>query len=589
MRYSLGRLPSAKREGMSVTRKRIYTIAKELGITSKELINKLEEMGMPGLKPANTVDEDEYSLIVNLYKEQSAPKEEKPQAPPVEPRKQKKGAPRPPIVSVLGHIDHGKTTLLDTIRHSRVAAKEAGGITQGIGAYQVDLHGQKITFIDTPGHKAFTGMRARGAQATDIAILVVAADDGVMAQTVEAINHIRAAGIPMIVAINKIDKPNADLNKVMNDLAKQGLTPEEWGGDTITVPISALTGENIDDLLEMILLVAEMEDIRADPNGPLEGIIIESHLSKGRGPVATAVIRDGTLHERDCIVVGSTYGRVKALIDETGKRVHAATPGKAVEILGLEEVPPVGTKIEVTKNLSEAKRTAEKRRAQEATPRRSRARMSVEELFREAAEENKLQLIIKAASTGALEAMRREIEGVASEEVKVEFIHAGVGDITESDVLLAASVTGTCLIVGFGVKADAKATRLADQEGVIILTYDIIYDLIDEIERVIRRMLGPEYEEVLLGEAEVRDLFKVPAGVVAGCYVTAGKIVRGGKARVFRGEREVYTDEIASLRRFNDDVREVQAGRECGIRLKDFDDVQVGDRIVVFSLEEVNR
>ena len=580
---------------MPVTRKRIYTIAKELGITSKELIQKLEEMGMPGLKAANTVDEEEYALIVNLYKEETAPKapeqkkeEQLKQAPPPEEHAKKRGEPRPPIVSVLGHIDHGKTTLLDAIRHSRVAAKEAGGITQRIGAYQAEINGRKITFIDTPGHKAFTGMRARGAQATDIAILVVAADDGVMAQTVEAINHIRAAGIPMIVAINKIDKPNADINKVMNDLAKQGLTPEDWGGDTITVPISALRGEGIDDLLEMILLVAEMEDIRADPRGELEAIIIESHLSKGRGPVATAVVRDGTLHERDFIVAGTTYGRVKALIDETGQRVREAKPGKAVEILGLEEVPPVGTKIEVKKNLNEAKRTAEKRRAQKTTPRKSRARMSVEELFREAAEEEKLQLIVKAASTGALEAVRREIEGLSGDdEVKIEFIHTGVGAVSESDVLLAASVTGNCLIVGFGVKPDSKAVRLAEREGVIILTYEIIYDLIDEIERAIKRMLGPQYEEVKLGEAEVRNVFKVPAGIVAGCYVTDGKVVRGGKVRVMRGKSEIYTGEIASLRRFEDDVREVQAGRECGIRIKDFDDVKEGDRLIVFTLQEV--
>ncbi len=573
-----------------MTRKRIYAIAKELGITSKELITKLEQMGMSGLKPANTVDEEEYSLIVNLHREESAPKEaKKPTPPPQEAPKKKKGIPRPPIVSVLGHIDHGKTTLLDAIRHSHVAANETGGITQGIGAYRADLHGQKITFIDTPGHKAFTGMRARGAQVTDIAILVVAADDGVMAQTMEAIDHIRAAGIPMIVAINKIDKPNADIKKVMNDLAKHGLTPEEWGGDTITVPISALNGEGIDDLLEMILLIAEMENICADPNGPLEAVIIESRLSKGRGPVATAVIRNGTLHERDYIVAGSTYGRVKALIDETGKRIRAAGPGKAVEILGLEKVPAVGTKIEVKGKPSDAKQCAEKRRAAEVTPRRSRARMSVEELFREATEENNLQLIIKAASTGALEAARREIEQIATDKIKVEFIHSGVGDITESDVLLAASVTGTCLIVGFGVKSDPKVARIAEQRGVVILAYDVIYDLIDEIERTITRMLGPEYEEVLLGEAEVRNVFKVPAGIIAGCYVNSGKVARSGKVHVLRQGQEVHTGEIASLRRFEDDVRDVQAGRECGIRLKDFDDIQVGDRIAVFNLEKVKR
>ena len=330
-----------------MTRKRIYEIAKEFGVTSKELVSKLAEMGMPDLKAANSVNEEEYGLIVNLYQEETvatseAVAEEIDEL--VEKQQEKKekdesGVPRPPIVSVLGHIDHGKTTLLDAIRHSHVTAKEVGGITQGVAAYQADLGGQMITFIDTPGHKAFTGMRARGAKATDIAILVVAADDGIMEQTVEAIDHIHAAGIPMIVAINKIDKPNADIDRVMNDLTKHGLTPEVWGGDTITVPISALNAENIDDLLEMILLVAEMENLRADPAGPLEVVIIESHLAKGRGPVATAIVRNGTLHEKDIVVAGSTWGRVRAMTDDAGIRVLEAGPGEAVEILGLQDVP----------------------------------------------------------------------------------------------------------------------------------------------------------------------------------------------------------------------------------------------------------
>lgn len=573
-----------------MTRKRIYQIAKELGVSSKELIEKLDEMGMTGLKAANTVDEEEYALIVNLYQEEAtAPvKKEEPkpvEEPPAKPVKE--GIPRPPIVSVLGHIDHGKTTLLDAIRHSHLAAKEAGGITQGIAAYQADLHGKRITFIDTPGHKAFTGMRARGAKATDIAILVVAADDGIMAQTREAIDHIHAAKIPMLVAINKIDKANANVDKVMNDLTKEGLTPEAWGGDTITVPISALKGEHIEDLLEMILLVAEMEDLRADPEGELEAIIIESHLSKGRGPVATAVIKDGTLREKDFIVAGSTCGRVKALIDETGKRVREVGPGKAVEVLGLQDVPPVGTKIEVKKNQNEARACAARRRVEEATPRLSRAKMSVEDLFRQAMEEEKLKLILKAASTGALEAARREIEAITVGDLKTEFLHVGVGTISEGDVLLAASVPGDCIVIGFGVKADAKARRLADREGVVLLTYDIIYDLTDEIERALKRRLAPEYEEVQIGEAEVRDLFKIPAGVVAGCYITEGKVVRKGKVRVLRQEDEVFVGDIASLHRFTEDVREVQAGRECGIRLQDFDDVQVGDRFIIFTMKEV--
>jgi len=583
-----------------VTRKRIYEIARDLNIASKDLIEKLAEMGMPGLKAANSLDEEEYALILNLYEEETAVRsaqEEKTEAAPSKkqavavekPEKAKTGRPRAPVVSVLGHIDHGKTTLLDAIRHSRLAAREAGGITQGVAAYQADLHGKKITFIDTPGHKAFTGMRARGARATDIAVLVVAADDGVMAQTVEAIDHIRAAEIPMIVAINKIDKPNANIDKVMNDLTKLGLTPEAWGGQTITVSISALKEENIDDLLEMILLVAEVEDLRADPKGDLEAIIIESHLSKGQGPVATAVIKNGTLRAKDEIVAGTTFGRVKALVDETGKRVREALPGTAVEVVGLQDVPPVGTLIEIRKDLKEAKQVAAARQAEEEGPRRARPKLSVEDLFREAMEEQKLRLILKAASTGALEAAQREIEGLDVEDIKVEFLHAGVGDVSESDILLAASVNGDCLVVGFGVKADGKATRLAEQQGVNILIYEIIYDLIDEIERSLKQMLAPEYEEARLGEAEVRDLFKIPDGVVAGCYVTDGKAVRHANVRVLRGDDEVFSGEIASLHRFANDVREVQSGRECGIRIKDFDGVEVGDRLVIFTLEEVAR
>jgi translation initiation factor IF-2 len=576
-----------------LARKRIYEIAKEIGITSKELISKLEQMGMSGLKATNTVDEEEHALILHLYTEETAPREgprrDKGKAPPEAPPLEKKGKPRPAVVSVLGHIDHGKTTLLDAIRHSHLATKEAGGITQQVGAYQVDFRGQKITFIDTPGHKAFTGMRARGAQATDIAILVVAADDGVMAQTVEAIDHIRAANIPMIVAINKIDKPNSDINAVMQDLAAHDLTPEAWGGDTITVPISALNEENIDELLEMILLVAEMEDLRADPDGTLNAIIIESHLSKGRGPVATVVIKDGTLKEKDCIVAGTSHGRVKALLDANGDKLKQAGPGKVVEILGLQDVPPVGTAIEIKQSQDEAKRCSEKRKTEGAVPRRSRAQMSVEDLFLEAIEEDKLKLILKAASTGALEAARREIETLNIENLELELLHSGVGAISESDVLLASSVAGNCLVVGFGAKANAQATKLAEHEGVIILTYAVIYDLVDEIKQTLKRMLAPEYEDVKIGEAEVRELFKIPAGIVAGCYVTEGKVLRSGKVHVLREGEAIFTGEIASLRRFENDAREVQADRECGIRIKDFDDVQIGDRLVIFTVKEVIR
>lgn len=582
-----------------MTRKRIYEIAKEFGVTSKELISKLAEMGMPGLKAANSVDEEEYGLIVNLYQEETLgeSKEVKDQIEKLAEHKkvekqqkaEKLGSPRAPIVSVLGHIDHGKTTLLDTIRNSRLTSKEVGGITQGVAAYQVEHNGQKITFIDTPGHRAFTGMRARGAKATDIAVLVIAADDGIMEQTEEAMDHIRAAGIPMIVAINKIDKPNADTDRVMNDLTKRGYTPEAWGGEIITVPISALRGENIDDLLEMIILVAEMEDLRADPAGKLEAVIIESHLAKGRGPVATVIVRNGTLHERDIIVAGSTWGRIKAMTDDTGARILEAGPGQSVEILGLQDIPHVGTMIDATQSQNDAKLSAAAQKEDEAAPRRSRAKMSVEDLFREAMEAEKLQIILKASSVGSLEAAKREIEAIGVEGMKVEFIRSGVGPISEGDVLLASSITEECMVVGFGVKADNKACRLADRNGVRILTYDIIYDLLDEIEHALKGMLAPEYEEEPIGEAEVRDVFKIPDGVVAGCYVKDGKVTRRANVRVLRDDNEEFVGEILSLHRFAENVREVQSGRECGIRIKDFDDVQSGDRLLVFLLKEVGK
>jgi len=433
-------------------------------------------------------------------------------------------------------------------------------------------------------------MRARGAQATDIAVLVVAADDGVMAQTVEAIDHIKTAGVPMIVAINKIDKPNADVDKVMNDLVKQGLTPEAWGGETITVEVSALQGKNIDELLEMILLVAEMEDLRADPDGPLSAVIIESHLSSGQGPVASAVIKNGTLHEKDWVVAGSSYGRVRALIDDRGNRVKEARPGDAVGILGFNRVPPVGSEIYVARDQAEARRVAEEREREEEKPRRTvRRPTSFEELFEAVDETEKVRLILKAATSGALEAARREISAIDVEGVDVEILHAGVGVISESDVLLAASVTDECPVVGFGVKADGKARKLADREGVSILTYDVIYDLIDQMERVLKGRLAPEYSEVEIGVAEVKDTFKVPTGVVAGCYIAEGKAVRGSGVRVLRDGETVFVGEIASLRRFEDDVREVPAGRECGIRIKGFDDVEVGDRLSIFELKEVVR
>ena len=614
-----------------MARTRIYEIAKELGLSSKELIEKLADLGMPDLKAANSVDDDEHGLIVHMIAdaegESSTAAEEalagetqlaevgedtasaKPEkgaekaaeAPIIDgpigeerapgstleaKHHEGEGDPRPPVVSVLGHIDHGKTTLLDAIRESHLADREAGGITQGIAAYQADLEGKRITFIDTPGHAAFTGMRARGAQVTDIAILVVAADDGVMAQTVEAIDHIKAAGVPMIVAINKIDKANADLNKVISDLAQHGLTPEAWGGDTITVEVSALKNQNIEELLEMILLVAEMEDLRGDRKAELEAVIIESHVATGRGPVATAIVKNGTLREKDWVVAGTTSGRIKALSDGAGGRVSEAHPGEAVEILGFDDVPSVGTPVVKVKNQAVARKAVQK---DDAKPKVQAAKrpMTLEDFFQETEEVQKLQVVLKAATTGALEAARREIEGMDFEGLEIEVLSAGVGDISESDVILAGTVGGDCPVIGFGVKADSKAARVAEREGVALLAYEIIYDLVDELTKTVRRALGPEYREAELGVAEVRDTFKVPAGVVAGCFVADGRIVRRGSIRVIREGETVHEGEIASLRRFEDDVREVQSGRECGIRLRDFDDVRIGDRLVVFELEEI--
>jgi len=591
-----------------LSKKRIYEIARELGVSSKELIDKLEELGMPGLKAANSVDDEESTLIVHLYEEGQVSEEDQvsEDQPIVKPAKAaatsasaKRSAStpksakahanaRPPIVSVLGHIDHGKTTLLDAIRESHLASKEAGGITQGIAAYQAELHGQKITFVDTPGHKAFTGMRARGAQVTDIAILVVAADDGVMAQTVEAIDHIKAAGIPIIVAINKIDKANADVSKVINDLAQHGLLPEAWGGDTITVEVSALAGQNIDELLEMILLVAEMADLKADPKNPVEAAIIESHLAIGQGPVATVVIRDGTLRVKDWAVAGVAQGRIKALLDDSGNRVQEALPGDAVSILGFCDLPEVGTQIEIVKNQGQAKKLVQQYQ-RDKLPQAAPRAMTLDDLFSQQEEVAKLKVILKSATTGGLEAARREIASLDVEGVELDILVSGVGTISESDIVLASTVTEECLAVGFGVGADPKALKLAEREGIPVLLYDVIYHLVDEIESALKRQLGPAYEERSMGSIEVRNLFKAPSGMIAGCYVADGRVERRAMIRVIRNNTEMFTGEIASLRRFEDDVREVQSGRECGIRIRDFNDIQIGDRLQVFVLEEVER
>ena len=568
-----------------MAKKRVYELARELGMSTRELITTLEKLGMPNLTAFHVIREEDEEIIRGLLSEQKTevavkPAEEKPVP---------KGQPRPPVVAVLGHIDHGKTTLLDRIRRTHVAAEEPGGITQSIGAYQAQVDGKLITFIDTPGHRAFTAMRARGAKVTDIAILVVAADDGVMAQTLEALDHIKAAGVPMIVAINKIDKPEANPEQVKRELANLGYIPEDWGGNTIMIPISALTGQGVDELLEMILLVAELEGISGDPEGELEAVVIESHMDPQKGPVATAIVKNGTLRERDVVVVGTAWGRIRALLDHQGKRIPAAGPGTPVQILGLSAVPQAGEKVELVGSPKEAEEIVEKRLEAEREKRLSlRAPLTLEQLLTEA-QKKKLVLIIKAQTFGALEAVKLELGTIEQEGVELEILHAGVGQISESDVLLAAAETqGQPLILGFGVKVDPKAQKLAEQKGILIRTYDIIYDLALDVQRALKRLLGPEIREVKVGEAEVLKVFNIAGvGRVAGCAVRSGRIVRGGKVRVLRRGAEVFVGEIASLKRFAEDVKEVREGFECGVRIANFDDVREGDILEVYVREEV--
>ena len=499
--------------------------------------------------------------------------------------------PRPPVVTVLGHVDHGKTTLLDAIRETNVTAQEAGGITQHIGAYQVTLKdGRKITFLDTPGHEAFTALRARGAQATDVAILVVAADDGVMPQTIEAINHIRAADVPMVIAINKIDKPDANPEMVKSQLADQGIIVEDYGGDVMAIPISAKQRQGIEDLLEAVLLVAEEIGTRANPEGQCVGTVIESKLDRFRGPMATLLVQNGTLRVGDVIVIDDVWGRVRAMFDDQGRPIKEAPPSTPVQVLGLSDVPPAGTIFQVVENERVARAMAEeraeaKRRAREE----KQKRLTLDQMFAkiQAGEVKTLNLIIKADVQGSLEAIVSSLNKLNEqhEEIELEILHQGVGNISESDVMLAAA--SQAVILGFNVKVDPAARRLAEQEGVDIRLYNVIYHLLEDVEKAMTGLLEPEKREVLLGRAEVRATFKVRQGRVAGCYVTEGTIPRGANVRVWRGDTVVYDGRIASLRRYQEDVNEVREGYECGIRLDGFDDVKEGDIIEAYRVEEV--
>ena len=498
---------------------------------------------------------------------------------------------RAPIVTIMGHVDHGKTTLLDTIRNTRVTAGEAGGITQHIGAYQVRAKDKKITFLDTPGHAAFTTMRARGAKITDVTILVVAADDGVMPQTIEAINHAKAAEVPIIVAVNKMDKPQANPDRVMNELVEYGLISEEWGGDTIFVPISALKGEGIDELLENILLVTEMQELKANPNRLALGTVIEAKLDKGRGAVATLLVQNGTLNVGDPLVVGNTFGRVRAMINDRNKNINVAKPSTPVEITGLQDVPNAGDRFVVFGDEKTARQIGEKRQQQYIeTTRQASSAVSLDTLFEQMkqGEMKDLNIIIKADVQGSVEALAMSLAKIDVEGVNVRIIHTGVGAINESDITLA--VASNAVVIGFNVRPDGNAKQMAQTEQVDIRLHSIIYKVIEEIEAAMTGLLDPEFVEKVIGLAEVRQVYKVSKiGTIAGAYVTEGKVSRDGKVRVIRDSVVIYEGEIDTLRRFKDDVKEVQSGYECGMTVENFNDIKEGDVFEVYIMEEVKK
>ena len=500
--------------------------------------------------------------------------------------------PRPPVVTVMGHVDHGKTSLLDCIRNTHVTDREAGGITQHIGAYTVSINKQKITFLDTPGHEAFTAMRMRGANATDIAILVVAADDGVMPQTVEAINHAKAAGVEIIVAINKIDKPGANVERVKQELSEYELIPEDWGGSTVFVPVSAKNNEGIDDLLEMILLTSEVLELKANPNRKARGLVIEAELDKGKGPVATILVQKGTLHVGDYIAAGACSGKVRAMMDDKGRRVKEAGPSTPVEILGLSDVPNAGEILVQTDNDKEAKNFAatfvaeNKKNLLEET----KAKMSLDDLFNQIQEGNlkELALVVKADVQGSVEAVKQSLVKLSNEEVAVRVIHGGVGAINESDVMLATA--SSAIIIGFNVRPDANAKSMAEQNGVDIRLYRVIYQAIEDVEAAMKGMLEPVYEEKVIGHAEVRQLFKASGvGTIAGSYVLDGTFQRGCKVRISREGNQIFEGNLASLKRFKDDVKEVRSGYECGLVFEGFNDLQEFDQVEAYIMVEVPR
>lgn len=565
-------------------------LASKLMVTAGEVVKKLMMMGM--MATINQViDYDTAALVADEFGVTATPEvvvsiEEKLFDETEDAADQL--VTRAPVVCVMGHVDHGKTSILDAIRHTNVTSGEAGGITQAIGAYRVTINGQDITFLDTPGHAAFTAMRARGAMATDIAILVVAADDGVMPQTVEAINHAKAAGVDIVVAINKMDKPGANPDAIKQELTKYDLVPEEWGGDVICVPVSALTGKGIEDLLESVLLVAEVKDLKANPNRRAKGVVIEAKLDKGRGPVATVLVQNGTLKNGDIIIAGTAVGRVRSMVDHNGKPMKAAGPSVPVEITGLSEVPSAGDEFQAVEDERMARTLADQRRAQaKEDVFKANARASLNDLFEQISEGVKtLNIIVKADVDGSVEAVKASLEKLSNEEIKVHVIHAAAGGITEGDVTFAAA--SNAIIIGFNVRPDKSAMDSAERQNVEIRTYRIIYECIEEVQAAMKGMLAPKYKETLLGHAEVRQTIHVPSvGTIAGSYVQDGKITRQSQIRVLRDGIVIFEDKISSLKRFKDDVKEVASGYECGIGLEKFNDIKVGDILEAYIMEQL--
>jgi len=566
-------------------------LAAKLGLGGGDIVKRLLEQGvLAGINQQVTVD------VATKVAESFGSKVRRPEpavAAPAPPAARKRDAapdeaavPRPPVVTILGHVDHGKTSLLDAIRQTDVAAREFGGITQHIGASVVDAGGRRIVFIDTPGHEAFTTLRARGAQITDVAVLVVAADDGVMPQTIEALNHAKAAGVPIVVAINKIDLPQANPDRVKQQLSDMGLVPEDWGGETVTVPVSARTRQGIQELLEMILLVSDLQELRANPARPARGTIIEAKLDRGRGPVATVLVQEGTLRVGDAVVAGSVAGRVRAMSGDRGERLTEAPPGTPVEVVGLDDVPVAGDLLEAVRDERLAKAIAQERKERAHAAEPGAARPAGEEP--QAASEGgpkELRVILKADAHGSVEALTASLERLATPEIRVVILHAAVGNVTESDIMLAAA--GRATIIGFNIRPEPQVRKLAEQEHVEILSYRVIYEAIDDIKNRVRGMMAPRRREVSLGQAEVRKTFTISkVGTVAGCYVTAGVIPRSASVRVIRDGVVVHEGKVSSLRRFKDDVREVTEGFECGVALERFPDVKVGDVLEAFEIRE---